>query len=81
MKYRNYPKLAEVLSKRHIVYNETLDYIQQEEKAGNIFVIRPETPVTIGRVEKNREKLKLLYQQGYDTARKRGEALLEFLEK
>lgn len=81
MKYRNYPKLAEVLSKRHIVYNETLDYIQQEEKAGNIFVIRPETPVTIGRVEKNREKLKLLYQRGYDTARKQGEALLEFLEK
>ncbi|MDO5411397.1 MAG: patatin family protein [Lachnospiraceae bacterium] len=81
MKYREFPKLAEAVANRHLVYNQTLDYIHKEEAAGNLFVIRPEGPVNIGRIEKNREKLENLYLRGYDTAKKQQENLMKFLEK
>lgn len=81
LKYPRYPKLVEAMANRHLVYNETLDYIKHEEAAGNIFVIRPIGPVNISRVEKNREKLEQLYYRGYDTAKKMEKELMTFLEK
>ena len=78
--YRDYPALVQAVEKRHLVYNKTLDYIRREEKAGRVFVIRPDGPAGIGRVEKNREKLEKLYCRGYDTARKQGKKLQEFLK-
>ena len=78
--YRDYPALVQAVEKRHLVYNKTLDYIRREEKAGRVFVIRPDGPAGIGRVEKNREKLEKLYCRGYDTARKQGQKLQEFLK-
>lgn len=81
MKYKDYPQLVHSIMNRHNIYNHTLDYILREEAAGNLFVIRPDGPVDIGRIEKNREKLEHLYRRGYDTALKQSEALMEFLEK
>ena len=51
----------------------------REEKEGRVFIICPEKPVEIGRIEKNREKLEALYQGGYHTAEKEYEKLKEFL--
>lgn len=68
--YKNYPKMAETLSKRHTIYNETLDYIESLEAQGEIFVIRPEVPLKIKTAEKNRDKLKKAYTHGYETAEK-----------
>lgn len=79
--YRNYPALGEAVTNRHLVYNDTLDYIKKEKAAGNLFVIRPTGPVNIGRVEKDRSKLELLYYRGYDTARKQEKELMHFLTK
>lgn len=81
MKYKDYPQLVHSIMNRHNIYNHTLDYILREEAAGNVFVIRPDGPVDIGRIEKNREKLEHLYRGGYDTAVKQYKALTEFLEK
>lgn len=67
------------MKNRHIRYNETLEYLYQQEKKGKVFIICPEEPVEIGRIEKDKEKLKELYQQGYDTAGKRYEELKGFL--
>lgn len=80
-KYRNYPALGRAVANRHLVYNNTLDFIKKGEKAGRIFVIRPDGPAGIGRIEKDREKLEKLYCRGYDTARKQEKKLMEFLEK
>ena len=76
---KEFPKLVERMKDRHIRYNETLDYLYQEEEKGNVFIICPEKPVEIGRVEKDREKLEALYQEGYRTAEKEYEKLQEFL--
>lgn len=68
VKYRKYPKLVETMENRHLVYNQTLAYIKEQEKQGKLFVIRPKEKLQIGKVEKNPEKLKEIYDIGRETA-------------
>ncbi len=51
---------------RHLHYNDTLDYVARQEKAGNAFVLRPSEPITVSRTEKDYDKLYALYQNGYE---------------
>lgn len=81
LKYKKYPNFVKSMADRHIVYNETLDFIKELEKNGGVFVIRPKKPVTIGRTEKNREKLEALYNDGYNDAKDCYEELLKYLGK
>ena len=55
-RYRQYPRLAETMERRHIQYNESLQYIAQEEAAGRIFVLRPQAALPVGRIEKDPKK-------------------------
>ncbi|HIV79473.1 MAG TPA: patatin family protein [Candidatus Avanaerovorax faecigallinarum] len=80
-KYKDYPKLIEALKRRHTVYNETLEYIDEEEKKGNVFVIAPVKDLGVGRLEKDRNKLKNAYLEGYYVTESYGDKLKEFLEK
>ena len=68
--YRKYPELQKALSERNEVYNRIMDLIEDLEKQGKIIVIRPVKPVQVGRMEKDTEKLRELYQEGYDLAMK-----------
>lgn len=81
IKYKKYPKFIESMNSRYKRYNETLDYIYKLEKKGEIFVIQPEEPLKMGRIEKNKEKLEQVYKIGYETAKKNYENLLEYLKK
>ena len=81
MKYKKYPAIIEAMKNRHEMYNKEMEYIEQEEKEGRIFVIRPSKPITIGRLEKDREKLTALYNEGVKDAENCYEALMEYLEK
>ena len=78
-KYRNYPKLVEAMDSRHLVYNETLAYIAEQEKQGKLFVIRPKEKLRIGRVEKNPDKLKEIYNIGRETAASRIDEMIKYL--
>ncbi len=62
-----YPALLEAIERRHIVYNETREYIKRREKEGATFVIAPQTPLRIHRTEKNPEKLREIYEEGRRT--------------
>ena len=66
LKYKKYPNLIKAIANRYKVYNETLDFIEEKRKEGKVFVIQPKSPVNISRVEKNKDKLKALYNEGYD---------------
>lgn len=77
--YKKYPKFVEALANRHINYNRTLDELSLMEKRGEVFIIRPSSPVTISRLEKNVDKLKALYDQGYQDAQEHYEALMAFI--
>lgn len=79
-RYFKYPKVAELMARRHIDYNAQVAYIERLEKSGQAFVLRPQTASGVGRLEKDRNKLLALYRQGYDEAEERYEELLEFLE-
>lgn len=77
--YPQYPNLARRMAHRAESYNKTLELIEKGEKAGKVFVIRPQEPVHLGRVEKDREKLEALYRQGYKDAVESWEKLHIFL--
>lgn len=66
--YRKYPCLQESLSRRNAVYNRTMDMIERLEDEGRIVVIRPLAPVAVDRMEKDTEKLRALYREGYYVA-------------
>ena len=67
------------MENRHIVYNQTLRYIKEQEKQGNLFVIRPKEKLQIGKVEKNPQKLKEIYDIGRETAMTQVSQMKEFL--
>lgn len=80
LKYKNYPKLIEVMENRHLMYNQTLSYISQREKEGNLFVIRPKEKLQIGKIEKNPEKLREIYELGRETVLPRIPEMKKFLQ-
>ena len=75
-----YPALIRALETRHERYNETLLYLEEQSQKGNIFLIRPESPLPVGRICHDPEKL----QQTYDIGKEYSEKLLpqikDFLE-
>lgn len=79
-RYFNYPKVAELMAERHINYNEQVAYIERQKAEGGAFVIRPKRKSGVGRVEKDVEKLKALYTEGYEDAAECYEALTAYLE-
>lgn len=74
--YRNYPRLRLMLSRRHITYNTQLAFMEQEEEAGRAIVVRPQRPIEVGRLERDVHKLTVLYEEGYEEARRTLAALL-----
>lgn len=79
-RYRKYPKVYELMKERHINYNGQLDFIRRQQENGQAFVIRPQEPSDVGRVEKDVKKLKRLYRRGYEEAAACYEGLLAYLE-
>lgn len=81
LRYAKFPKVYELVVNRYVRYNETLRFLDEEERAGRAFVIRPQSPNDIGRIEKDRKKLEVLYQLGYHDAKKYHDRLMEFIGK
>ena len=78
-KYAEYPAFLKTLHRIPAHYNEIQDEIEALEAAGKLFVIRPEAPVAVGRLERDVEKLRALYRQGREVAEKRLNALKTYL--
>ncbi|MFV0361939.1 MAG: patatin family protein [Suipraeoptans sp.] len=78
--YKDYPALVNTLLARNNHYNKTIEKIEEYERKGYIFVIRPEIP-TISRVEKDVDKMQEFYQHGYEMMDEKYQALTEYLEK
>lgn len=69
-KYPDYKGLQKALRNRYQIYNETMSYLEKEEKEGNTFIIRPTMSLKVGRMERNPDRLEELYNQGYEDAKK-----------
>lgn len=68
MRYLKYPKVYDLMLERHINYNNTLDFIERQQRNGQAFVIRPKKASNVGRIEKDKDKLIALYEEGYQDA-------------
>lgn len=77
--YKKYPKIVEDLDKRPERYNACMEELLEKEKAGEVFVIAPETTYGIGRTESNPDKLKQLYDEGYRQTRQLMPELKKYL--
>ena len=81
LKYKKYPNLVKAIENRYKMYNETLDFLEEEKAKNEVFIIQPKLPVKISRIEKDKDKLKALYDQGYEDAKELYEDLMKFLEE
>ncbi len=79
LKYKDYPHMIEAYAKRSETYNRSLELVAESEAAGKTFVIAPMGDLDIGRTEKNPEKLKKAYREGYFVAEGLAEKLQAFL--
>lgn len=79
--YRKYPAFAEALDHRYLSYNQTAEAILDMEKKDEIFVIRPEKDLEIGRIEKNPTSVERVYNTGREDALKRMEALKRWMKQ
>ncbi|MEH7110257.1 patatin-like phospholipase family protein [Bacillus sp. JJ1764] len=78
-KYPEYTGLQKSLRDRYEIYNNTISYLIEEEKKGNVFLIRPSVPLKVGRIERNPQRLMELYQQGYQDAKALKESIMEYI--
>lgn len=79
--YAEFPHFVERLEHRHFEYNRLYRWLARLHDEGEIFVLRPQQPVTISSMEKDPEKLFALYQEGLEVAANQWEALTAYLEK
>jgi predicted patatin/cPLA2 family phospholipase len=77
---RGYPKLRKAICDRHIVYNKTIEKIENFEKEGRIFIIRPDRD-PVSRIETNVNKLNEFYSYGYKHMTELLPQLMKFLER
>ncbi|MBQ8555590.1 MAG: patatin family protein [Clostridia bacterium] len=68
--YRKYPAFVKALQERHTMYNSQVALIEKLEAEGRIFVIRPQAPLEIGRLEKDVAKVQAVYDAGRADAEK-----------
>ena len=59
-----YPMLIKAMKNRHIMYNDTMDYIDKREKDDDVYVIRPSEQLKVKPAEKNPDELERVYQLG-----------------
>ncbi len=79
-KYPQYKGLQVSLRNRYQIYNETVAYLEKEEKEGNAFVIRPQKMLKVGRMERNPSRLEELYIQGYEDAKASLSRIVDFVQ-
>lgn len=79
LRYARYPRLVEAVARRHVMYNDTLRFIDEQAAAGKLFVLRPDVAPDVGRVERDPEKLRRLHAAGYAAAEKSLDALRRFI--
>ena len=67
--YRKYPLITEALLKRHLVYNQILEELEELESEGKAFLVYPDT-MPVSNREVNYQKLMESYRLGYEQGKR-----------
>ena len=78
---RRYPHFLDAVAHRHEMYNAQLEYVAEQERIGNAFVLRPEAPLTIGHITHDANKMRETYNIGRALAEKRIEEIRSYVER
>lgn len=75
-----HPRIVRALENRHIMYNEELAYIREEEKKPNTLVFRPKGKLTIGHISHDPAEMQATYEQGREVALEKLEEIKALFE-
>lgn len=78
--FKKYPKIGSAITNRHNIYNEQKKFVEQQEKDGNVIVIRPPVPLDCKTLEKSTAKLESIYQLGYRQGMREINRVKEFIK-
>ena len=78
---RKYPNMIKSIENRHINYNQSRELVFSEEKEGRAFVICPDEPLPIKRIEHDPEVLRQVYELGRKTALRQLDDVKSFLNE
>ena len=81
VRYGRYPEFCKRLQERAEAYNRSVDALNILEKQGEVFVIRPDQPIGIKRIETDPDKLQAVYDLGRRDGLNNLEKMNEFLNK
>ena len=68
---RKYPALIPAMERRAMEYNRVLDLLDELEKEKKVIIIAPTRDLHVKRVEKDKEKVRAIYDLGVDDTKKR----------
>ena len=77
---KQYPKVAQLMARRHIMYNDELNYIHSELQQGDTFLICPDEKLNIGRLSLKEDKMRRVYEAGVEKAMSLIPQIREFIE-
>ena len=78
--YKSYPNLIRTIFRRSFEYNKTMNYLDQLEKRGEIYVLRPHVK-PVSRLEQHPDVLYAFYEHGYHLMERKTEEMLKYLEQ
>ena len=76
---RRYPAIERAMSRRHLMYNDELSYLAEQERLGNILLIYPQDTLPIGRTEQDEAKIRHVYAMGREAGEEMMTPVKEFL--
>ena len=79
-RYRDYPNFVAAMEHRAEVYNRDREALFQAEGEGQLLVIAPKSTLGVARTERDTEKLRLLWAEGYQAAVDRMEEIRRYLQ-
>ena len=75
---RRYPEMIKAMDRRHLMYNEELEYVAQAEREGRCLVIRPDDRIPIGHISHDPQEMQHVYQLGRNVGERYIERIKEF---
>ena len=75
---RRYPAIVRAMSRRHLMYNDELSYLEEQERKGRILLIYPQDTLPIGRTEQDEAKMRRVYAMGRQKAEEMLPAIAAF---
>ena len=76
---RRYPAIVRAMSRRHLMYNDELSYLAEQEQQGDILLIYPQDALPIGRTEQDEAKMRRIYAMGHQKAEEMLPQIKDFL--